>query len=395
MALLDRFTQFIQSPQAAGLAAGLLQGSTPSMTQPPSFGGAFGLGLQNMQRAQEEAEKRKLARDIFGLDQSRFSLEQQGLALKQLDAYRKYLADKAVNDELGIDTPPIPESLFFGQGSPVSQAIGQSQENEPPPVDTQDAYAVKDPRINGGRLSYLPMQDESGKKITRQEAISKVITNPELAISMAAAGEPDQGSDAAILQPEMVQQKPKGGLLANLPAEQAQWARTSKLLGGNKGLLKALDPRQKADNLKASRAFVTDNQRIIQAVDNVLPKIEELYKEDVPYQNPAYFGGKPTARLFSPQRMARYEGKVAAITDTLVGALNLPKTNESLHLVSQMVSKQPNEGDTAYRGRLKKLMEDLVRRRKNAESITPRLGSEAPVIETLNPQSPNDPLGWR
>jgi len=421
VALLDKFTQFIQSPGATGLAAGLLQGSGPSMTQPSSFGGAFGQGLSHMQRAQEEEAKRKLAKDVFGLDKERFGLEKQGLTLKQVEAYRKYLEDQALNEALGVSSPQVPQSAFFGDSaSPVAQAMGQGQTNQPPPQDTADAYAVKDPRINGGKLSYIPMQNDTGQTVSRDQAINEVLANPERAIGMVAAGEPDQAMPAAILQPNMVSPPaaPQGGLLSNLSPEQAQWAKTSKLLGGKEGLLKALEPEKKSEKVKlaerlfpgdkakqdeylmnpqqnaATRAFLTQNQKVVQAIDNVLPKVEELVKQDVPYQNPMYLGGLPAARIGSPQRMADYEAKVASITDTLVGALSLPNTNESLHLVSTMISKQPNEGDTAYRKRLKALIEDLEIRRENAEAVAPRVGNPAPPRKS-NAQSANDPLGWR
>lgn len=420
MPLLDKFTQFIQSPGATGLAAGLLQGSAPSMTQPSSFGSAFGMGLNNLQKSQEEALKRGLAKDVFGLDKERFGLEKQALTLKQLEAYRKHLEDQQLNEALGVPSSQIPQNAFFGDSAnPVGQALGQGQQNQPPPQDTADAYAVKDPRINGGKLSYIPMQNDTGQVVSRDQAINEVIANPERAISMAAAGEPDQAMPAAILQPNMVQPPaPQGGILANLSPEQAQWAKTSKLLGGKAGLLKALEPEKKSEKVKlaerlfpgdkkkqdeylmnpqqnaATRGFLTQNQKVIQAIDNVLPKIEELVEQDVPYQNPIYLGGLPAARIGSPQRMADYEAKVASITDTLVGALSLPNTNESLHLVSTMISKQPNEGDKAYHKRLESLIEDLVKRRENAESVAPRVGNEAPPRKIKTP-SQNDPLGWR
>lgn len=402
LALLDNFSQWIRSPEASALAAGLLQGSAPSMTQPNSFGSAFGLGLQNMNRAIEEGDKRKLARDIFGLDTQRFGLEKQTLALKQMEALRKYQEDQALNAALGINSPQAPMDGFFGNSSSpqlLPNDLGLTIKNDIP------VYAVRDPRINGGRLSHIPMQDDSGKTITKEESIRLMSENPMAAQSTLAVGQEELPSAPQINQ--------RGGLLSNLSPEKAEWARAAKLLGGKEGLLKALEPEKKTEKEKiaerlfpgdkekqneyllnphqgsATKSFLTQNQSVIQAIDNVLPKISELIEQDIPYQNPLYLGGLPTARFFSPQRMADYEAKVASITDTLVGALNLPKTNESLHLVSKMISKQPNEGDDAYRSRLNSLIQDLEVRRANAEAIAPRVGkSAAPKIKSKLQENP-------
>lgn len=159
------------------------------------------------------------------------------------------------------------------------------------------------------------------------------------------------------------------------------------LAGGDvDGALKVLSekPEKQPEN-EATKAFLTQNQGVLQAIDNVLPKIDSLIKEDVPFQAP--IGSK----LFSPAKQARYEATVSGITDTLVGALNLPKTNESLHLVGQMVRKQTNEGDKAYRKRLKELQEDLQKRKQSSLAIT-SVGA-APLSESK--EENNDPLGLR
>lgn len=137
-------------------------------------------------------------------------------------------------------------------------------------------------------------------------------------------------------------------------------------------------PTEDAAN-KPTKAVLTQNQQISQAVDNVLPQIDSLLEEDVPVQSPNVFGLRKATSFISPEKQARYESKVASITDTLVAALALPKTNESLHLVGQMVRKQFGESDDAYHRRLEELKNDLESRKENALKVTSAVGENRPV----------------
>lgn len=119
-----------------------------------------------------------------------------------------------------------------------------------------------------------------------------------------------------------------------------------------------------ADN--PTTANVTSNQGIIQAVNNTLPLIQELSD----FHAPGQFIGK----YFSPNDQAMYEAKVATITDSLVGALKLPKTNESIALVQKIVGKRAWENDKSYVKRLNALMEDLKKRKGRARDALIGLG---------------------
>lgn len=141
---------------------------------------------------------------------------------------------------------------------------------------------------------------------------------------------------------------------------------------------KVLTEKPKEDlTEKPTRTVITQNQQISQAVDNVVPQIKELMQEDIPIQSPNIWGLKKTTSLLSPEKQARYESKVAGITDTLVAALALPKTNESIHLVGQMIRKQFGESDEAYFKRLDEVVHDLERRKENALKVTSAVGEKS------------------
>lgn len=125
-----------------------------------------------------------------------------------------------------------------------------------------------------------------------------------------------------------------------------------------------------------TKAILTQNQQVTQAVDNVIPQIKDLMKEDVPVQSPDVFGLRKATSFLAPERQARYEAKVASITDTLVAALALPRTNESIALVGKMVRKQFGESDEAYHKRLEDLTKDLEDRKRNALNVTSAVGSK-------------------
>ena len=304
---LEGFNKFAQSPEARGLAQGLLAGSQPNMNQPVTFGSALAQGLQQ-------------AHSYADLDRQRKLQEQQLQQQVNKDEFKK-IRDQ---EKLAIDKDTLAsrQALHRAQIERLRQEEARKQQ--------QQDFLVKSIQ-SGGQVS-----------IDSQES------------------------------PQEIERKKRAGIL---------------LAGGDvDGALKVLSekPEKQPEN-EATKAFLTQNQGVLQAIDTVLPKIDSLIKEDVPFQAP--IGSK----LFSPAKQARYEATVSGITDTLVGALNLPKTNESLHLVGQMVRKQTNEGDKAYRKRLKELQEDLQKRKQSSLAIT-SVGA-APLSESK--EENNDPLGLR
>lgn len=128
-------------------------------------------------------------------------------------------------------------------------------------------------------------------------------------------------------------------------------------------------------------AFTTSNQTVIQAVDNTLPLIKELKEFHAP--------GQLVSKYIHPDIQAQYEAKVATITDSLVNALKLPKTNESINLVQKIVGKRPMESNKSYFGRLNSLESDLMKRRDNALSIlkNKKVSSEDSSEMTFNPST--------
>lgn len=95
----------------------------------------------------------------------------------------------------------------------------------------------------------------------------------------------------------------------------------------------------------------TDKQTMAMGIENALPVLDELIEFDTP--------GQQVGKYFSWNDQPAYKAMVANVTDKLVAGLGLPKSNESLHTVREMVERAPLESLSAYRKRLRNLSEEL------------------------------------
>ena len=164
----------------------------------------------------------------------------------------------------------------------------------------------------------------------------------------------------------------------------------------NLELLKAKIESEKALSKSRGKGTVSDalttasktkNQNTIQSIDSVLPLIEQI--------NPSKSPGQIIGKYFSPDRQADYQSKISAISDTLIGALGLPKTNESLHLVEKMVVRGPGESDSAYKKRLENLTKDLKNRRNSSlKSLKSGFSDDAINENEVEGQSPPQGTVW-
>jgi hypothetical protein len=110
-----------------------------------------------------------------------------------------------------------------------------------------------------------------------------------------------------------------------------------------------------------TKANVTKNQGIIQAINNVSPLLKEI-------SNPKFHvPNQLLGKYLHPDWQRNYEAKTAKIVDSLISALKLPSTNESIHLVKDIIQRGKFESDKAYRKRLNDELSDLSKRKVRAE----------------------------
>ncbi len=111
-----------------------------------------------------------------------------------------------------------------------------------------------------------------------------------------------------------------------------------------------------------TKSTITNNQSLIESIDSTLPMLNALIEnENIPGQGLGY--------LFHPEKQATYESNVAGVTDSLIKALKLPQTNESIDLVKKMIARRSRETEGHYKKRLQTVYNDLINRKKIASDI--------------------------
>lgn len=290
---------FLNSPQAQGLAQGLLSQATPSLTEPRSLSGGLLNGL-------------KLGTQYADIDRQR--KVQEG----QLDLDKMY------------------------KGGMLDINRGQ--------LDLDRLYKTGELDIHRGKLELDRATNEQKtlQKQAQQQLLMDIISG-----KVSATG-PSESGDSKISE------------------EKRQRAATLAAGGFVEEAFKVLTEKPEKNDANApTKAVITQNQQVSQAVDTLIPQIDELIKLDVPFQG----GGVGT--LFSPDKQRAYEATTAAITDQILAAFNLPKSNESIHLVKNMVEKGFNESDEAYHSRLKNLKNELVKRKQSALKVSSAVGEKS------------------
>lgn len=110
----------------------------------------------------------------------------------------------------------------------------------------------------------------------------------------------------------------------------------------------------------ATNKVLTQNQQAVQAIDTVLPMVDEFINNPDKVYGPGDF---------SPSKKAAYNAKTGGMIDLLVAAQSLPQVKESVSLVEDQIRRKTGEGTTAYIKRLKDFKKDLLTRKSKAVSV--------------------------
>lgn len=170
--------QFLQSPMALGLSAGLLSAAQPSMTQPQSLSGGLSRGLLYGSQMTDQDRGRKIDETRLGMDMNK--LQQDIARLNQFNTIN--------NDQATRPPSPLIPVQNIGGNTTTPGTVGNSA--VPPtggftdttPAQPQAPFISKDtqlitiqhPDINGGRPSNVPATMH-GRKLNRQEAVGNAL----------------------------------------------------------------------------------------------------------------------------------------------------------------------------------------------------------------------------
>jgi hypothetical protein len=121
----------------------------------------------------------------------------------------------------------------------------------------------------------------------------------------------------------------------------------------------------------ATNKVLTQNQQAVQAIDTVLPMVDEFIN------NPSKVYGPSD---FSPSKKAAYNAKTGGMIDMLVAAQSLPQVQASIDLVEQQIRRSTGESTSSYIDRLKDFKKDLIERRVKAGKVvnSKKVSSEIP-----------------
>jgi len=110
----------------------------------------------------------------------------------------------------------------------------------------------------------------------------------------------------------------------------------------------------------ATNKVLTQNQQAVQAIDTVMPMLDEFIND----------ASKVYGRTdFDPSKKAAYNAKTAGMIDLLVAAQQLPQVKESVALVESQVRRQAGEDTKPYIERLKDFKKDMSGRRVKSRRV--------------------------
>jgi len=110
----------------------------------------------------------------------------------------------------------------------------------------------------------------------------------------------------------------------------------------------------------ATNTVLTQNQKASQAIDTILPLMNDL----ITHPNTIY--GRWD---INPSKKAAYNAKTGGMIDLLVAAQGLPQVKESVDLVSQQIRRGTGESTDSYIKRLKDFKKDLMARKEKSLSV--------------------------
>lgn len=227
----------------------------------------------------------------------------------------------------------------------------------------------------GGQQNAQPMptaETGEGMGMYSPEGLQEAQQQPQTAPSMPSGM--SGGNLEALRQNPILRGffKHKFGIdpLAEAPMTQEQKNASALNLFREKEAIKA----QNKSGEMATNKVLTQNQQAVQAIDTVVPMIDELIA------NPSQIYG---VNDFSPSKKAAYQAKTGGMIDMLVAAQSLPQVKESVNLVEQQIRRFTGETTDAYVKRLKDFRKDLMARRNKSIKV---VGSKKVDTSTVLPE---------
>jgi hypothetical protein len=124
---------------------------------------------------------------------------------------------------------------------------------------------------------------------------------------------------------------------------------------------KKLEIKGADDYTKPTKAVITTNQNIVNAVNNVVPQIEAIKKLKTP--------NVITGAFTDPDTNADYQAATDAAADSLMASFKWLGIQASLDMAKNMTKRKFRESEGAYHKRLDSLIKELKMRSKHANDV--------------------------
>lgn len=129
------------------------------------------------------------------------------------------------------------------------------------------------------------------------------------------------------------------------------------------------------DGIPLTNAVITQHQKTISAIDNVIPTLEEIKeKSNFPITNLGALRSTGGSRDY-----ADYQSLVGESLDKLMSAFNLPRQKESIETVRHMVERRSGETVSDYKNRISSLIKKLEKQKNYSASEIKRSNKIQPV----------------
>ena len=314
------------------------------------FGGQLASGSQNLmnQMIMQHLNSKKMAQQQTQFEQE-LALKKQaaGRAGANSDLTRSIMQQQL----LGLQHKNDP-NYGFNQYMALEQMIkGQGNQNQNMPQDSMPKQEV------GEGLGIFTTQ---GMAENQEQGAQNA---PSTAEATGTGGAATGGFDLQLLKTHPALRGLAKNLLGYDPLAQIpqtpQEKQTDALnLFKQKEAIKA-KADDKSGNI-ATNKVLTQNQQALQAIDTVMPMLDEFINDE----------SKVYGRTdFDPSKKAAYNAKTGGMIDLLVAAQSLPQVKESVALVESQIRRQNNEETKAYIKRLKDFKTDMAARRVKSKRV--------------------------
>lgn len=235
------------------------------------------------------------------------------------------------------------------QSAEQARDLERQREREQQMADLQKArFGLEQQRFG---LQQRRMQQEMAQKEAQQEQLNRIMGG--------LLGFPQQGA-FELQGGESLPEETGGGLLNGLNLTEQDRV--------NIGLLSQIDPKAainyavKANqpDQELERATRAQNQKSIQAIDSVIPVLNEIKEMDVPNQT-------SVGKLWSPAKQKSYESKIIEAAESISSGFGWPSTEGSLKKAMNMLERGWGESEKVYKQRIDNIINDLEYKKKLAE----------------------------